>query len=112
MLARRAETENLTEQWRLVLEATAEAIFVVDLEGNCTFCNPACLKLLGYASRQDLLGKNLHGVIHPNCSEDECLIHKSIRENQGVQMDDNVLCRADGTPFRAEIWSTPLRMRD
>jgi len=112
MLARRAETKNLTEQWRLVLEATAEAIFVVDLEGNCTFCNPACLKLLGYPSRQDLLGKNLHGVIHPNCSEEECLIHKSIRESTGVQVDDNVLCRADGTPFRAEIWSTPLRMRD
>jgi PAS domain S-box-containing protein len=111
MLARGAELENLPEQW-LVLEATAGAIFVVDHNGNCTFCNPACLRLLGYPPHQDLLGKNVHRVIHPNCGEEECRIHKSFRESKSVHVDDSVLCRADGTPFRAEIWSKPLRKRD
>jgi len=35
------------EQVRLLLSSTAEAIYGIDLEGNCTLCNPACARLLG-----------------------------------------------------------------
>src|SRR5262249_38401522 len=50
-------------QIRLLLDATAEAIYGLDLQGNCTFCNRACLRLLGYADPRDLLGKNVHALI-------------------------------------------------
>jgi GAF domain-containing protein len=43
--AARVERE---ERVRLLLDYTAEAIFGVDLEGHCTFVNPACLRMLGY----------------------------------------------------------------
>ena len=52
------------EQVRLLLDSTGEAICGVDLDGRCTFCNTACLRLLGYSDTRDLLGKNLHGQIH------------------------------------------------
>ena len=52
------------EQVRLLLDSTSEAIRGVDLDGRCTFCNTACLRLLGYSDTRDLLGKNLHGQIH------------------------------------------------
>ena len=32
--------------------------------GNCTFCNPAFLRLAGDPSQQALLGRNIHDVIH------------------------------------------------
>ncbi|PYU10078.1 MAG: hypothetical protein DMG29_18215 [Acidobacteria bacterium] len=33
------------ERTRLLLDSTAEAIYGVDMRGNCTFCNPATLRL-------------------------------------------------------------------
>jgi PAS domain S-box-containing protein len=47
------------EQLRLLLDSTAEGIFGIDLTGACTFCNAACLRLLGYRTPLDLLGKNV-----------------------------------------------------
>ena len=37
------------EHVRLLLDSAAEAICEIDRAGNCTFANPACAKLLGYA---------------------------------------------------------------
>ena len=50
--------------FRLLLDSTGEAIYGVDMDGRCTFCNAACLRLLGYAESRDLLGKNMHWLIH------------------------------------------------
>ena len=33
------------EKYLLLLNSTAEAIYGLDLDGDCTFCNPACLRL-------------------------------------------------------------------
>ena len=52
------------EKLRLILESTAEAIYGSDREGRCTFCNPACLRLLGYERADDLLGKDMHRLMH------------------------------------------------
>src|SRR2546422_3624246 len=52
------------ERTRLLLDSTAEAIYGVDMQGNCTFCNPATLRLLGYPRASDLLGKNMHSLAH------------------------------------------------
>jgi len=49
---------------RLLLESTGEAIYGVDLAGQCTFCNLAMLRLLRYASQNDVLGPNTR--CHPS----------------------------------------------
>ena len=33
---------------RLLLEGAPEAIYGIDIDGNATLCNAACLRLLGY----------------------------------------------------------------
>ena len=45
---------------RLLLESTAEGIYGVDTNGNCTFCNPSGLRMLGYGKEEDLIGRNMH----------------------------------------------------
>ena len=41
--SRTRELEGKESQLRLLLESTAEAIYGIDMQGNCTFCNPpAC----------------------------------------------------------------------
>ena len=52
------------DKLRLLLDSTGEGIYGVDLEERCTFCNPACLRALGYECVDELLGKHMHGLIH------------------------------------------------
>ena len=52
------------EKTRLILDSAAEAIYGLDHLGNCTFANNSCLKMLGYKSENDLLGRNMHELIH------------------------------------------------
>ena len=102
------------EQLRLLMHSTAEAIYAVDLQGNCTFCNPAAVRLLGYANQSYLCGKNMHELIHHTRKngapypEAECRIYQAFREEQGIHVDDEVLWRADDTSFPAEYWSYPI----
>ncbi|HEY2156336.1 MAG TPA: PAS domain S-box protein [Isosphaeraceae bacterium] len=114
---KRAERElrETDEQVRLLLDSTGEAICGVDLENRCTFCNAACLRLLGYADQADLLGQEMHGLIHhtrpdgkPHPSE-ACRIFSACLRGEGTHAEDEVLWRADGTSFPAEYWSHPIR---
>jgi PAS domain S-box-containing protein len=103
------------EKLLLLLHSTGEAIYSVDLDGCCTFCNPACLRLLGYADAGDLLGQEMHRLIHHTRADgplyplEECRIYRAFRIGEGVHVDDEVLWRADGTSFPAEYWSYPVR---
>jgi PAS domain S-box-containing protein len=101
------------DKLRLLLDSTAEAIYGIDLEGRCRFCNPACLRALGYERVDELLGKNMHALTHharANGSPlpvEECRILRAFRVGEGVHVDDEVLWRANGTSFPAEYWSYP-----
>ncbi|QWV92298.1 PAS domain S-box protein [Geomonas oryzisoli] len=101
------------ERIRLLLESTAEAIFGMDLLGNCTFANRACARLLGYAGTEELLGRNMHLLIHhttpdgsPNPVQ-SCPLNRVLCGEQGMHCDDEVFWRADGTSFAVEYWSYP-----
>ncbi|HLV88324.1 MAG TPA: PAS domain S-box protein [Candidatus Sulfotelmatobacter sp.] len=106
--------EESQEKYALLLNSTAEAIYGLDLNRRCTFCNPACLRLLGYGSAEDLLGKSMHNVMHHSHSdgtvypEDDCAIYVAIRKGRGSHVSEEVFWRADGTSFPAEYWSYPM----
>lgn len=99
---------------RLLLDSTAEAIYGLDMQGRCTFLNSACLKILGYQEVDQVLGENMHNLIHhtrPDGSaypEQECQIYKAFRNSEGTHVDDEVLWRSDGTSFPSEYWSYPV----
>ena len=100
----------------LLLHSIGEGIFAIDLEGRCTFVNPAALRLLGHRT-DSVLGRNMHELVHhthadgrhyPEC---DCPIFKAFRLGEACRIDDEVLWRADGTPFHAEYASTPLQQQ-
>jgi PAS domain S-box-containing protein len=103
------------EKLRLLLDSTAEAICGTDLEGRCTFCNPACVRILGYERADQLLGKNMHDLIHHTRANgtpfpsDECPITLANRIGEAVHEDDEIFWRANGTSFPVEYWSHPQR---
>lgn len=103
------------EQVRLLLNSTAEAIYGLDLEGCCTFCNPASLELLGYARERDLLGKKMHQLIHhtrPDGSAypvEECLVCRVFHRGEGCHVSDELFWRSDGSGFPVEYRSLPVK---
>ena len=103
------------ERIRLLLDSTAEAIYGINRDGECTFCNPATLRLLGYEKGDGLLGKDSHAVIHhshadgsPYAAED-CQIYNSLKHGEGIHSDEDVFWHADGTSFPVEYWAYPIR---
>jgi PAS domain S-box-containing protein len=89
------------ERTELLLDSTGEGIYGVDLAGNCTFANRACVRLLGFESADELLGRNMHELVHHT-------LPNGFREGDGVHVDDEIMWRADGTSFPAEYWSYPM----
>jgi PAS domain S-box-containing protein len=113
---RTVELKRSNAQLQLLLASTAEAIYGIDTHGDCTFCNPACLRMLGYEREDELLGKNMHWQIHQKHADgtrfpvEECRIFRAFQANEASHVDDEVLWRADGTSFFAEYWSYPQRV--
>jgi PAS domain S-box-containing protein len=103
------------DKLRLILDSAGEGIYGVDLKGCCTFCNPAGLRALGYERSHDLLGKNMHDLIHHTRPDgtlfpiEECRLLRAIQVGDELHVDDEVLWRANGTSFPVELWSYPQR---
>jgi len=102
------------EKLRLILDSTGEAIYGVDLKGRCTFCNSACLKLLGYSHPGELLGADMHLRVHhsPGNGGDLPAEKQPVRQvffkpGERTHAADQVLWRSDGSYFAAECWSYP-----
>lgn len=99
---------------RLLLESTGEAVYGVDNKGECTFCNHALLRLLRYGSQKELLGRNVHDVIHHTRRDgkpyprEECSMQKEFLGGRKFHEAEELLWRADGSSFEAEVWCHPL----
>lgn len=102
------------EQLRLLLDSSAEAIFGLDMDGACTFCNAAAIRMLGYHSAAELLGHNMHAKIHGRRAdgrsylEAECCICRGLRAGTPAHSGDDVFWRSDGNSFPVEYWSHPV----
>ena len=102
------------ERVRLLLDSTAEAIYGLDVEGNCTFCNAASVRVLGFENPGDLLGRQMHWLIHHTRADgtrypiEECQIYRGFREGKGSHSDSEVLWRKDSSSFPVEYWSYPV----
>ncbi|SHI20590.1 PAS domain S-box-containing protein/diguanylate cyclase (GGDEF) domain-containing protein [Sporobacter termitidis DSM 10068] len=110
--ANRALTES-REQLRLILDSAAEAVFGVDMNIRCTFCNTSCLEMLGLKSPEDLLGKDVYALIHSRRKDGEplprteCNIIRTCMEGIAIHADDEVFWRPSGTSLDVEYNSYP-----
>jgi PAS domain S-box-containing protein len=118
LISERDRTENTLsqeeERIRLLLESVGEAVYGIDLYGNCTFCNPAFLRMLGYESQQALLGRNMHQLVHhtrPDGSTfrwDECPQYEVLKTGRKLHSVNEMFWRSDHTGIPVELWAHAL----
>jgi two-component system sensor histidine kinase/response regulator len=100
---------------RLLLDGAPEAIYGIDVDGKTSFCNAACLRMLGYETAADLLGKNMHVLAHHTKTDgtpypvEECSIYVALKTGHEAHIDGEVFWRKDGSCFPVECWSRPIR---
>ena len=109
-----ADLQDSQSQVHLLLDSTAEAIYGMDTNGLCSFVNKACLNILGYENANELIGQNMHQLIHYQYADgshypvEKCHIYNSFKLGQTAHIDSEVLWRKDGSYFMAEYWAHPI----
>jgi PAS domain S-box-containing protein/putative nucleotidyltransferase with HDIG domain len=109
-----SEIEKREEQVTLLTNSIAHAIYGQDLDGHCTFANDACVKALGYEDASELLGRDMHALVHHTHADgspypyEKCPTYASISEGKSFHVDDEILWRKDGSSFPAAYWSYPV----
>ncbi|MCG7920587.1 MAG: PAS domain S-box protein [Candidatus Thiodiazotropha lotti] len=102
------------EYLKLIMNSTAESIYVLDENGVCISVNKACLEQLGYTDENELKGRVMHDVMHHTrhtgefYGREECPMYLSTTTGKQVHVEDEVFWRKDGTSFPVEYWSYPL----
>ena len=97
-----------------VLDATSEAFYAVDRNGVTTLCNTAFVKMLGFDSKADVIGRALHSLIHHSHSDGahydrvDCPIYQAAASGIAAFVDDELFFRLDGTAFPVEYRAEPI----
>ncbi|MFD2246761.1 CHASE domain-containing protein [Pontibacter ruber] len=92
--------------------ATA-AIFILDVNGYCTFMNPAAEEMTGYTLKE-MKKLPLHEAIHHShpdgrpFPEEECALVTSVPANISLRNHEDVFIRKDGTFFNVSCATRPI----
>ena len=97
---------------KLILDSAGEGIYGLDIEGRCTFVNPAASRLLAY-DIEELIGQNSHTMFHHSQSDGRpypltnCPVHAAYKQHK-ISRGQDLYWRKDGTSFPVEFISTPI----
>src|SRR6185369_7906680 len=96
------------ERYRNLVELSPDAI-VVHHDGKFTYVNPAALTLWGASSAEDLIGKSILDVVHPD-------YHDHVRERvdyiqrfqKSTELAEQKCLRLDGSELDVEVTGLPF----
>lgn len=101
------------EELTTLLDAASEGMYGIDTQGRISFINKAALKILGYNSKTELIGKNAHESFHYKTKNgghfpiEDCKIYQALRNKETIEISDDTLWTKDGHPLPVEYRSTP-----
>jgi len=102
-----------TERMRLILEASGDGIYGLDLNGSTTFANSAAIEMLGY-SLDEMKNKSQHALTHHTHEDgtpyvkEQCNIYAVFKDGEIHQESSEIFWRKDGTHFPVEYISRPI----
>ncbi|MFN2509480.1 MAG: ATP-binding protein, partial [Chthoniobacterales bacterium] len=99
---------------RLLLDSAADGFYGVDQDGVTTHCNTSFLRMLGFESEEEVIGRKLHDVVHYSRADGshypkaECHIYVTASTGKPAHVDDELFFRKDGSSFPVEYWAYPI----
>ncbi|KAF1086566.1 Cyclic di-GMP phosphodiesterase response regulator RpfG [Sporotomaculum syntrophicum] len=96
------------EQYRQLVELSLDAV-IIYCEGKIVFANMAAVKLIGATNREEIIGKSLMDIVHPDCRE---IVKERIRQAQEqgktAPLDEEKFTRLDGSVVEVEVTAIPF----
>jgi PAS domain S-box-containing protein len=108
------ELARLIRQNELILNAAAEGVFGVGLEGNTTFVNPAASRMIGRPA-EEITGHDIHSLVHPvfpgvlTCDVSKCRLYAVVHGEPAYDEIEETFFRPEGTSFPVEFCASPMR---
>jgi diguanylate cyclase (GGDEF)-like protein/PAS domain S-box-containing protein len=90
------------ERFRTLVEWTPDSI-IVHRHGKIIYANPAAIKLLAAQTAEDLVGKSIFSLIHPDFHQIVLDRIKQSADGQPAAMIEEKFIKLDGTVFDVEI---------
>ena len=100
---------------RLLLDSMAEGFYAVDCDGVTTLCNAAFLRMMGFATRDDVVGRKLHDVIHHShqdgspYAKSDCPIYVCAQGGPARHVEGEYFYPVTGGRLPVEYWVIPVR---
>lgn len=110
----RKDHESSEQRILSLLNSTSEAIYGINMDGICTFCNPATLLLLNYKDTDQVVDQTISNIIEFKAvhddSSDEIIkkIHMPDLLGKGIHLEDVLIIKHNGASIHAEIRSYPV----
>ncbi len=109
-----AALREAQDDLRRLIDSVADGIYCIDRDCVTTLCNAAFVRMLGFADESDVIGVNLHEIIHHSYPDgtpylrSKSPICRTSLTGEPSHRDDEVFFRPDGTSFPVEYWSRPI----
>lgn len=110
----RKDHESSEQRILSLLNSTSEAIYGINMDGICTFCNPATLLLLNYKDTDQIVDQTISNIIEfksvhdDNSNETIKKIHMPNILGKGIHLEDVLIIKHNGASIHAEIRSYPV----
>jgi PAS domain S-box-containing protein len=110
---RTAQFQEAEERGRLILEASSNGLYGIDLSGRIIFINPTGSAMLGYAA-EALIGRPVHATLHHTHADGShfpgaaCPMLAALQHGLSVSNDDDLFWCADGTPLPVATATQPM----
>lgn len=107
---------NLNDKLKLLFNSMAEGVYEINTDGICTFVNDSFLQLLGYRNKDEVIGRNIHELIHHSYADgrprpySECEMHHAVESGESIYTSDDIFWHRDGYAIAVECRSNPLKV--
>ena len=90
---------------RLLLDSTLEGFFSIDADGRVTLCNAACVRLLGYDTSDDMMGRDIRRLM---AVDGDWPVLVAAQSGVGQQVIFDHFPRRDGSKLPVEYRAQPI----
>jgi two-component system NtrC family sensor kinase len=105
------ERRAAEQKYRSLFEQVQEGVFVATTQGTLLDCNDAFVRMLGYSSREELLGRNVDAEFYASAEQRE-IFRREVEAHNFVRDFEVSLRRKDGSVLTAVESSFATRDED